>query len=240
MLKKNVIGLAGIPALLVFLFAVGSTSGNTVTYDATFGPTQTNWGMGTGVYPSVNLSVPKFSPGLGTLTQVEITLHGQATGTAKFESKDTAASTVTTNLSAKVVVKRPDGTDFIVVVPLASTSDNVTAFDGVIDFGGTSGRTYTNLSGQASESKTLMSGNADFAMFIGNDMIVLPAYAQGTSNSTGSGNLMTSFRTLAQADVTVTYTFIPIPAPQAAAGGLGLLALLAGGITIKRRFRLAQ
>jgi len=183
---------------------------------------------------TTSLSVPKFDPALGTLDQVDFILSGHVEGEAKFESLDAEAATVEMELGASITIQRPDTTTLIVSLPSALTSDLVSAFDGTIDFGGTSGKTYPMLSADDIEM-TSTSAAPDLALFTGLGNIDLPVEALGESTGSGAGNLLLVFMTLAAADFTVEYTFTPIPEPATAAlallGGFGLF-----GRCRKRRF----
>ena len=100
-------------------------------------------------------------------------------------------------------------------IPVAQTVDNVTAFDNVIDFGGTSGKTYSGLSGDKTEGRCT-SAAADIALFTGTGNIVLPCVAAGSSNGSGAGNLILQFNTSASAGAQVTYYYstCEVPARQ--------------------------
>jgi hypothetical protein len=192
-----------LPLLVGSVALIGSTSAATadiviVQYDDAVALNQTNW--------SDTVSFPLFDPALGTLLSVSFELAGHVEGSAMFESLDAAPATVTMNLAAEIDLQRPDLTSLVTVLPLAATVDNVTAFDGVIDFGGTSGRTYENLSGDDSDSSS--SNNAgDLALFTGVGTIDLPCSALGASSGSGAGNLILQFMTSASADVSVIYEY---------------------------------
>jgi hypothetical protein len=184
---------------------------------------RTNW--------SSSVTVPQFDPSLGTLDSIEFKLKGTVTGLARFESRDNGPTTVVMMLKAKVTLMRPDLSPLVVVLPLVQTSDNVTAFDGIIDFGGTSGRTYDNLSGDLTDSNVLNPpGPVDLATFVGLGNVTLPATAEGMSFGSGSGNLVQQFMTNAGAEATVTYNY-HVPEP----GVLGMV--LVGGLALFVRRR---
>lgn len=215
-MSKFMVGIAALLASASAAFA-GSLDvvGFELCYEAETGLQTTNW--------SQQLEVPQFNPALGDLVEVQWSLAGKAAGSVRFESLDAAPTTVTTNLTAEIELWGPNSTLLGVVIPLASNSDNVTEFDGVIDFGGTSGRTYEGL--QADDSDSGLAPN--LAPWIGNGTVVLNAVATGTSNATGAGNLITQFQTQAAASVEVCYIYVPEPAT------LSLLAI--AGLLIARR-----
>lgn len=210
------------------LFLCSTAIASTVTYGpASFGPATTNW--------SSSLTLPKWDPALfpgQTLTGVSFTLNGSVSGSAKFESLDASPATVNMNLQATITLTDPSSNVLATVIPVASTSDLVSAFDGAIDFGGTSGVSYPALSGSNSASGS--SGN--LPLFTGSGNIVLPISASGTSSGSGAGNLITVFATAAGADASVTYTYQAVPEPSTLVlAAFGTLAVV--GACLRRRVR---
>lgn len=161
----------------------------------------TNW---TG---SVNIQ--QFDPTLGDLQSIQFTLSGNVQGTAQAESLDAGPTIVNTQFSANITLTRPDLSIIVVTIPLANFSDPFTAYDGVLDFGGTSGVTHANINASDTQSVTSPPPTSDLALFTGTGTVNLPVSANGSSIATGSGNLITQFQTQAGADVTVCYTYLP-------------------------------
>lgn len=192
-------------AICVILLPAGSYA-QQIVHTASVPLSSTNWNQ--------TVSIPKFDLNPTCLQSVCVELQGHVEGLAKFESLDAAPATVTMNLQATITIKRPDGSPLVTVIPLANTVDDVTAYDGVLDFAGTSGRTYGDLSGNAIESGC-KTEPTDLALFSGTGNISLPVEAQGTSNGSGAGNLILQFNTSASVMVVVTYTYdCSVPAEQ--------------------------
>lgn len=221
---KSVKKLVACAAMSLVAPAMASPGGE-VCHDVSLVSTRTNWNS--------SVTLPKFDSSLGELVRVRWQIVGQVTGNAAFESLDGADTTITTTLSASITMTRPDSSVLSVVVPVVNNSDAVTAFDGTIDFGGTSGKSYAGLAGTASASSASVAA-ADIALFTAmspGETISLPVIAAGTSSGSGAGNLLLLFSTFASASVTVCYEYTVIPAPSA----LGVLAL--GGLVAMRRRR---
>ena len=158
-----------------------------------------------------NLTFPRFDPNLGNLISVDFTLTGNAQGVASFESLDALPTTITTTFAATLTLTRPSGGLTILnVIPSTSFVNSATPFDGVIDFGGTSGATAGNIM-VTDSNMTSLTSPADLALFSGPagapGTIVLPINAMGSSSGNGAGNLVLSFQQMAGASVEVCYTF---------------------------------
>jgi hypothetical protein len=193
-------------------------SADTITVPTVSVPIQdTDW--------SEVLSVPKFDPTLGILQKVSITLAGEVTGSAAYENLDAETQDITLELSATLELQRPDGTKLIDVVPLCNETETASAFDSILDYGGTSGNTFAGLSGTASESGDFMSAS-DLLLFTGPGNIDLTFSAEASSMGSGGGNLSLLFNTDASGSFDVEYTYV-VPEPGTLALLVGLLATLA-------------
>lgn len=195
-LRKVFVGIC-LLAIIAIVFPASSFA-TEITHTATVPLATTNW--------NETVTIPKFQLDPLCLQSVCIELRGHVEGAAKFESLDAADAEIIMNLQATLTISRPDNTPLVTVIPLANTVDSVTAFDDVIDFGGTSGKTYTDLSGNAIETGCTIDA-ADLVLFSGAGNILLPMGATGTSNGSGAGNLILQFATSASVEVIVTYTY---------------------------------
>lgn len=167
------------------------------------------------------IEIPRFDPALGDLLAVNWVLTGYVEGNASFESLDAAPAVVTMNLQATITLFAPDNSPLDVVIPVVQTMDNVSEFDGTIDFGGTSGRSYLGVN----DSEQVVNSSSDpgvLALFTGLGNVSLPVSAAGTSSATGAGNLVTIFQTAASAHIEICYKYVPEPSTLAllAVGGL--------------------
>lgn len=204
--------------------AVGSAQAEVVSFTANKATATTAW--------TDLLSFGKFNSNLGTLNSITFELGGTVSGTGRAESLDAAASIVTLSLSSILTLTRPDGSTIVVTNPVFSNNYSLSAFDGAIDFAGSSGAFTGQVSSSHTESFASSSTN-DFALFsqAGGGTISLNLGATGQSNGSGAGNLITQFATSAAGQVKVSYdyTAAPVPEPETYAmliGGLGLLGLV--------------
>lgn len=203
---------------------------------------------------SETISVPKFDPGLGDLLSVAIKLTGTVEGSVRGESSDASETNLTLALQATLTAALDEGGflgafDLVTAIPVVSETQTVTAFDGVVDFGGTSGFSILDASNTALDAATI---TADSSLFF--DLVsgqeVLDAFtassagvvenvslivdAIGQSSATGPGNVSSSFSTSAGATLNIHYNFegntpVPTPEPTGLLGagvvlGLGALA----------------
>ncbi len=190
--------LAGLPAV--------AHAQSQQCYQDTVPLSTTNW--------QEQMSVPQFDPALGTLVSVDITLSGGIAGEAKAENTSPSPGALDFLYQAEIELFDVGGTSLIVTTPQLNILNNVQGFDGIIDFGGTSGVTHANLSANDSDSA---SAPADVPLvdFIGLGTVTLDCEARGMSLVTGPGNVVSQFLTNAEATLDVCYNYIPAdPGPD--------------------------
>lgn len=206
------------------LFGVAAASqANVISFSASKALTATNF--------TSSLALGKFDTSLGTLNSITFELVGAVQGTGRAESLNATASNVTLTLGSTLSLLRPDASALVVDNPTYSQTFAFTRFDGLRDFGGTSGGTTGTRSATVTNLFTSTSAS-DFALFsaLHGGTINLGLNAVGASRATGAGNLITAFQTFAAGDVKVTYNYRPtaVPEPETYAmllAGIGLLAL---------------
>ena len=158
------------------------------------------------------LTYPRFDPNLGTLLEVEFQLNSQVNGTAQFESLDMQPATVSTDFSAIITVFRPGGgTPILSDAPTQSQVNMVSAFDGTIDFAGTSGMMLPNLAANNTLTAVSPPPASDLVLFTGPPgnpgTVTLDVSAVGASIAAGAGNLVAQFMQTASASLRVCYRF---------------------------------
>ncbi|HLN27115.1 MAG TPA: SdrD B-like domain-containing protein [Gemmataceae bacterium] len=176
-----------------------STAPTTLTETASVPNTGTNW--------TNTLTIAPFNPALGTLTSVDIINAGSFTSDIKVESLDNAPSTITATDSGVLTLTGPASTSIPTALS-ASQTFNASAFDGVIDFAGTSGHDFGPQTATGSNMVTLTSSSA-LQAFEGTGPISFTETAVATSSATGAGNLITQITTQAASQISVVYHYIP-------------------------------
>ncbi len=198
-----------------------SAQAATVSYSDSIANTTTNWVDA--------LTLQQFDSSLGTLTGVRFSYSGTVSTTFRLESLDNAPATVTVNSAGNLVFGGPISDTLFAA---GSTSQNLAAFDGTIDFGGTSGAIVGPVNGSDSGIADIL---GSFSAFIGGGTFDISVAGNGTSGATGAGNLITQINTLAGAAITVTYTYdtptTPVPEPTS----LALFGLALAGVAASRR-----
>lgn len=159
------------------------------------------------------LTIPRFDPAKGILTGIRFELNGTEQGSARAENRDSAPATVTLQFSCRLTLSRPDNTVLVIAIPLTTFTDNLGAYDGTLDFGGTSGISHLNIVATKGESSLAPPPISDLALFTGPSgnpgTISLPVVAGGTSTAMGAGNLVAQFMQTASANLTVCYLYHP-------------------------------
>ncbi len=153
------------------------------------------------------VTIPKFNPDLGILQNVFVQLGSEVKGLIKLENTDAKSADITANLAAEVSLLKPDNSILLTTLPTASITQQFAADDSKLDFSGTSGATFDNLSNSQTASINLTSG---FDLFVGLDELILPVSAVAKSNGSGAGNLAQVFNTFAGANVEVVYEYVAI------------------------------
>lgn len=178
---------------------------------------------------SETLSVSQFDSNLGTLNSVTVILDGLVTGQTLVENLSGNARDAIVNLTAEITAKN-DAVDLEVMVsPVASTTVTLSAYDGTLDFGGTSGTSTGEVT--ATDTNQQMLTGAAMNDFIGTGLIDIAVDSLGFSFVSGGGNIFSGATSKASAELEVIYDYtvtsnpatVPLPAT---------LPLLAGAFGI--------
>ncbi|WP_409026792.1 choice-of-anchor E domain-containing protein [Janthinobacterium sp. SUN098] len=226
-MQKSLIALAAAAVLSLGAASSAQAATQTISFSADRALGATNW--------SDTLGLGKFDSNLGTLTSIKFHLEGAVQGSGRTESLDASASNVTLSLASLLTLYRPDNSTLLVANPLFTQTFALSAFDGSIDFAGTSGASTGLRSSTGSNGYTSASAS-DFALFssAGGGLIYLGLNAIGSSMGSGAGNLLTQFQTSASGRVAVTYEYVSaVPEPETYVMLLTGLAL--AGVMMRRR-----
>ncbi|MDZ8109363.1 MAG: choice-of-anchor E domain-containing protein [Nostoc sp. DedQUE12a] len=178
------------------------------------------------------LSVQKFDSSLGTLQGVKIEFTGDILGNAGFENRSPSASQATVNLGSQLSLKL-NNQSLLELNPKYTSSYQVSGYDGVTDYSGTSGKTLANLT--ATQSGTQSFTNTTFLQsFIGNGNVDFLFSAIANSLVTGSGNMRSYIDTYAKAGIKVTYDYEEVKSVPEASTTLGI-GLVAGLCLLSQR-----
>ncbi len=175
-----------------------STAPVTITQNASIAPTSTNF--------SKTMSFQQFDGSLGALTSVQIMDGGSITSTFGIENVDPTPTAVTSTVAGSLGLTGP-GLNLNTVLPSVSRTDQLTAFDNVEDYGGTSGITF-QLTTSGSNSTTL-TNPATLALYSGQGTVKPIQIALANSTDTGPGNFDEYILTKASAQVQVIYQYTP-------------------------------
>ncbi|HWD91566.1 MAG TPA: choice-of-anchor E domain-containing protein [Verrucomicrobiae bacterium] len=171
------------------------------------------------------LSFQQFDPGLGKLQSVRVIVRSTIQLSQQFENTSDQDQAIHSRQTLDLVLDLPDGTTPAVkdrqVVARTYSAD---AFDGDIDFDGTSGST-TDYEITSSNQKLLKS-RAKVAMFTGSGLANLFLSADGTFTASNKQNqLVAQAQALAGVEVQIIYNYIAVvPEPVAYGLAAGVLA----------------
>ncbi|WP_041565754.1 choice-of-anchor E domain-containing protein [Nostoc punctiforme] len=169
------------------------------------------------------LSVQKFNSSLGTLQGITIEFTGDILGNAGFENRSPNARQATVNLGSQLSLKL-NNQSLLELNPQYTSSYQVAKYDGISDYGGTSGKTLSNLTATQSGIQSFTDTQL-LQSFIGNGNVDFLFSAIADSEVKGSGNISSYIDTYAKAGIKLTYNYDikSVPEPSATLG-IGLIA----------------
>ncbi len=155
-----------------------------------------------------------FAATMGTLTEVDLVTSGSFTSRFAAENLAPAARTIAGTTAAELSIAVPTG-PIPVVIPAVTQSFNASAFDGVLDDGGTSGRTFDPVTSSSATTTTVLTSPADLAAFTGHFRIPIAVSGHASEvTSPDDGEVSTSCATDTSTTITVIYHYIPnLPDP---------------------------
>ncbi len=206
--------------------------------------TRTGTGSRTGT-GAFNVTVGQFDPTQGTLNSITVTGNVFTGGSHGFENLEpNASNTISQTHNSSVNLNLPGGGAFIPSTLLDITTPpgptiTLPQFDGTLDFGGTSGRSFNGLSATGANQSTVLTGAA-LAAFIGTGNVNFAGNSNNTSSANGTGNQASTFTTNSGGNVSLAYNFTPFAPPPPPAipepTTLALLSVAFGAFGARRLF----
>jgi hypothetical protein len=150
-----------------------------------------------------------FSQAMGTLTEVDLVTSGSIRAEFQAENLGTTTTTIEGTVAGNLSINVPTGA-VPVTIPSLHWALDAPAFDGTLDFGGTSGKEIAPATSSSSPQTIALTSAADLAAFTGNFRMPLSVSDHTTRDSSATdGKLSAAFNTQTSATITVIYHFIP-------------------------------
>jgi uncharacterized protein (DUF2141 family) len=176
-----------------------STGPTTQTVSAVFADAKTNLLQ--------TQALPQFDPALGTLVGVEVRVNGHITSDIKVENLDDAPATIAGTVAGHLTVAGP-GISALVTTSAETESFDASAFEGVLDFAGTSGVGFGARTA-AGRSVLMLTDPDALEAYIGTGTVDYTMLALAATSATGGGNLAARVSSTAGAAVEVIYHYVP-------------------------------
>jgi hypothetical protein len=150
-----------------------------------------------------------FSASMGTLTEVDVVTSGSYSSEFHAENLGSASAAITGTTSGTLSINLPAG-PIAVTIPSITQSFNASPFDGTLDDGGTSGKSFAPVTRTSTPQTTVLKSPADLAAFTGNFRIPVSVSGHAlASASSSNGDLSAGFDTQTSATITIIYHYNP-------------------------------
>ena len=188
-------------AALACIVSAATARADTRSTSVVVAPGGTNW--------SSTASFTKFHPSIGQLESIAVTTSAEIRGGLGAENITSNPVTTTATFAALVTLTMPDQSVIDAPTPSRTFVDSLAAFDGTVDFSGTSGVTHAGIVATDTRTMTMPPPASALAQFTGVGPIRLPVAAFDLS--TWNGQAPARIAQTASATITITYTFTPWP-----------------------------
>ena len=195
--------------LLAGIVLTAGANAATVTFTDSYGLETTNW--------THSIAASLFDASLGTLNSATFSFTYDIVQTFQAENTGATADTITPVVGATMLFRKSASNILNTVLIGSSTTFNASAFDGNIDYAGTSGFNFGDLTADNADIITLT--GTDLAPLIGVGTLGSAGYnvrAVGTGAlQTDNGNLASFISTRARYNLNVVYDYTAkIPPPN--------------------------
>lgn len=150
------------------------------------------------------LTFPQFNPATGTLTKIDIIGTGSSIIQARFENMGISPGSFSYLVNANFTLS---GNAFSFPFAIQNTASfSASAFDGILDFGGTSGYTYNDLIASRSTYVTITDPLV-LAQYTGTGTLNASAVATATSSTQMPGTAATALMFKVQGNLQLVYHY---------------------------------
>jgi hypothetical protein len=151
----------------------------------------------------------KFDKSLGKLTGITTTIDAQMKTDAQVENLNNGPTNISVQATANVTLTASTGEQLSIASPVVKTDAKpLGTYDGISDYGGTSGATYPSQ--PASDSKTAtVTTQAVLDQFSGDGTQTIATVGKTTTvyTSQGSANVLMNANTYAAASISIVYNY---------------------------------
>lgn len=152
-----------------------------------------------------NHTIPLFDPGWGNLVRVDLTADLVVLQNFSLENEGNVSQTVDAESEGKLLITLPDES-LISANASSSISEELAAYDGETDFGGSSGKTVEGVESRGSALQQYLMPS-DFVASFQNETASMPATISVRTET--SGSFAFGISTVAESKICVTYTYEP-------------------------------
>jgi len=154
---------------------------------------------------SSNVTLSKFDPELGTLRAVDISCEMNLSQEVMIENENSEPVNFTLILAGELTVGLPSS-DGLSISFNQSTNGNLSEYDGVSDYAGSSGTKFVTHIPTEAATKSI-EDIGEFQAEAPNQSMVLPVVVDVSSQSMMSGKSNSAVLSIAGAEVCVSYTY---------------------------------